>query len=145
MGKSSVLLIELHRLISARQWWISAKNRLADERTNCSFCDYGSCEKNIPAKAGFSRFPGCCVRIDLLSQCADFGDVPNRVRVGCLRVTNTGHQADFYPVDMAQEVIGGGGACFARHVSRHLSQDNQPANPCGRISERHTIVVVSRC
>lgn len=29
MGKSSVLLIDLHRLISARQWWISPNETLA--------------------------------------------------------------------------------------------------------------------
>src|SRR5580692_8814204 len=37
MGKSSVLLIDLHRLISARQWWISPKKYVCDERINYSF------------------------------------------------------------------------------------------------------------
>ncbi len=31
MGKSSVLLIDLHWLISARQWWISARTIAADK------------------------------------------------------------------------------------------------------------------
>src|ERR1700683_1363158 len=32
MGESSVLLIDLHRLISARQWWISRNEYVCDEK-----------------------------------------------------------------------------------------------------------------